>query len=79
MLRTSQSGATREDGEESKTWQGTESQKLAQKNRMLQHSSSRALTSQGFSGDHYFLLDTNNVGIILEGVAASSLVLRAKG
>ena len=39
----------------------------------------RALTGQGFSGDHYFLLDTNNVGIVLEGVAVSSLVLRAKG
>ena len=39
----------------------------------------RAFINQSFSGDHYFLLDTNNVGIVLEGVAASSLVLRAKG
>ena len=36
----------------------------------------RAFINQTFSGD---LLDTNNIGIVLEGVAASSLVLRAKG
>ena len=43
---TSQSGTTREDGEESRTSQGTESQKLAQKTRMLQHLSSLACTYQ---------------------------------
>jgi len=65
---TLQYGTTREDKETA--------QKLAQRASAFEFVSVHS-SIKSFSGDHYFLLDTNNVGIALEGVAASSLVLKA--